>query len=117
MGKTGKRAPRRLSVTLTPEEAGIEKRVAPHTLRHTYATRMPERPGITIRDVQTLLGHANVATTQVYTHVDEDELREKVQAEDRPQPPVDPQVQELARAITALDQKQEALARALTAAD
>ena len=61
--------------------AGIEKHVTPHTLRHTYATRMLGRPGFTIRDVQTLLGHSNVATTQVYTHVNEEELRRKVQAQ------------------------------------
>jgi len=101
------------------EAAGIEKRVTPHTLRHTYATRMLERPGLTIRDVQTLLGHANVANTQIYTHVNEEELREKVQAEDQAQEPtVDPQVQELARAIAALDQKQrEALVKMLTGID
>ena len=57
------------------KQTGLSQKVTPHTLRHTYATRMLERPGLTIRDVQTLLGHANVATTQVYTHVDEAQLK------------------------------------------
>lgn len=58
--------------------AGIEKNVTPHTLRHTYATRAL-CDGLTIREVQDLLGHASVATTQVYTHVDPEALRAKVQ--------------------------------------
>ena len=105
-----------LLVSRLGEAAAIEKRVTPHTLRHTYATRMLERPGLTIRDVQTLLGHANVATTQVYTHVNEDELREKVQAEDQMQgPTVDPQVAALAAAVAGLSEEQRAaLAKALT---
>ena len=125
-GRTGERATREKGEAVKPryvqalvkrlaEAAGIEKRVSPHVLRHTYATRMLERPGLTIRDVQTLLGHANVATTQVYTHVNEDELRRKVQAEDVQEPPVDPQAQELAKVIASLPKEQRvALAKALT---
>jgi len=74
--------------------AGIEKRVTPHTLRHTYATRMLRR-GFTIREVQELLGHASVATTQVYTHVDPQALKEKVQGK-RPT-----QAEEIAQALLA----------------
>jgi integron integrase len=48
--------------------AGIAKRVTPHTLRHCYATHLLQA-GANIRDVQTLLGHANVETTMIYTHV------------------------------------------------
>jgi len=62
------------------EVAGIEKRVSPHILRHTYATGLLDQ-GFNIREVQTLLGHSNVATTQVYTHVNPEELRRKVQGE------------------------------------
>lgn len=49
-------------------EAGILKRVTPHTLRHCYATHLLEA-GANIRDVQQLLGHASVETTMIYTHV------------------------------------------------
>jgi integron integrase len=49
-------------------EAGIIKRVTPHTLRHCYATHLLQA-GANIRDVQSLLGHANIETTMIYTHV------------------------------------------------
>jgi len=54
--------------------AGISKRVTPHTMRHTYATDLLSR-GADLRSVQELLGHQNVATTQVYTHVTNKQLR------------------------------------------
>ena len=101
-------------VTRLARAAGIEKRVSPHTLRHTYATRLLDR-GFNIREVQTLLGHANVATTQVYTHVNEEELRAKLQAE--PTPTVDPQVAALATALGNLSPEQrQALGAVLGAA-
>lgn len=55
--------------------AGLSKKVTPHTLRHTYATDLLGR-GADLRSVQELLGHKNVSTTQVYTHVTNKQLRD-----------------------------------------
>jgi integrase/recombinase XerD len=60
------------------QTAGIPRRVTPHMLRHTLATALLSR-GCDIRYIQKLLGHASVATTQIYTHVDTQALRDAYQ--------------------------------------
>jgi integrase/recombinase XerD len=58
--------------------AGFDRKVSPHQLRHTYATSQLDK-GLTVRELQELLGHSAMATTAVYLHVKPEALREKVQ--------------------------------------
>ncbi len=66
-----------LIVRKLAEKAGIKKTISPHTLRHSFATHLVEG-GADLRAVQDMLGHESITTTEIYTHLDREYLRENL---------------------------------------
>ena len=62
-------------IKLLAEKAGLKKHISPHTFRHSFATHLIEG-GADLRAVQEMLGHESITTTEIYTHLDRDYLRE-----------------------------------------
>ena len=80
LNRRGNKLTRVMIFTILKElvrKAGIKKKVSPHTLRHSFATHMVEG-GADLRAVQEMLGHESILTTEIYTHLDREYLRDAI---------------------------------------
>jgi len=80
LNRRGKKLTREMIFTIIKELAaiaGIHKTIGPHTLRHSFATHLVEG-GADLRAVQEMLGHASITTTEIYTHLNKEYLRENI---------------------------------------
>ena len=80
LGRQGRGLSRQMAFTMLRRAAinsGVRKTISPHTFRHSFATHLVEA-GADLRAVQQMLGHAQIATTEIYTHLDRRFLREQI---------------------------------------
>jgi integrase/recombinase XerD len=80
LNRRGSKLSRMMVFTIIREQVqklGIQKQISPHTFRHSFATHLVEA-GADLRAVQEMLGHASITTTEIYTHLDRQRLREEV---------------------------------------
>lgn len=81
LNRRGKQLTRNMIFTIIKNltiEAGIEKKISPHTFRHSFATHLLER-GADLRAIQQMLGHESITTTEVYMHLDKSHLKQVVE--------------------------------------